>query len=470
MRQNHAPARQRLVAATIGLAAAAAVAAGGQAAAERRDARTAVSIWRAGGNTYGFVAGGAFVSHRREVEIGGDGVLHFPGVAAVMDAATVEVHSVTDPAGTSVVEQRFAANLATPEALLARQVGKSVTVVLAQGEVSGTLRAVSLEALVVETADHGLEIIRRGEHVVDIKLGAARFDHEPTLEWKLAVRRPGKHTIEVSYRTYGWSWVPEYTAVLADGDAIDFTAWATVRNDSGLDLVAGTLTLVSESPVAAVAGGFVVGPARAPVPFEIGRPVDLSTGLALQVELAPKRTGVKARRVSVFEAVGDQSSAYPLQDCYGYTPPATGARTEQMLELEGPGRILPEGTVRVFRRAASGGLTIVGEDSLRVNATTGGLRVRAGVAPEITGERRQLDCRVDPGGRSLRERVELKIENKGKVAVDVIAREYMYRWSNWRMDQEDEKGQRAGGSAQEWRVRLPSGGSKTLTYTVVYAW
>jgi len=456
-----------------GLGAAVAVLAGGRALAERRDTRTAISIWRGGGSTYGGGGGGgagAFISHRRDVDIAADGVVRFAGVAAGMDAATVEVHSVTDPAGTSVVEQRFSSNLATPEALLARQVGKPVTVVLAQGEVSGVLRAVSLDALVVETSGKSLEIIRRGEHVVDIKLGAAAFDNEPTLEWKLAVRRPGKHTIDVSYRTYGLTWAPEYTAVLGDGDAVDFTAWATVRNDTGLDLPASDLTLVSDSGTPPASPGLIAAAARAPVSFKIGRPVDLAAGAALQVELAPKRSGVKAKRVSVFEASGEQTSYQPLNDCYGYTPAPSGVRTEQMLEIAGAGPVLPEGNVRVFRRGAGGGLTIVGEDLLRVNPATGVVRVRAGVAPEIAGERRQLDCRVDPGGRSLRERVEIRVENKSKTSSDVVVREYMYRWSNWRIDQEDEKGAKAGGSAQEWRVKLKAGEAKTLSYTVVYAW
>lgn len=456
----------------VGLSAAAAIFVGGRAFAERRDTRTAVSIWRGGGATYGGGGGGAgaFISHRRDVDIGADGAVRFAGVTAGMDAATVEVHSITDPAGTSVVEQRFSSNLATPEALLARQVGKPVTVVLAQGEVSGVLRAVSLDALVVETAGKSLEIIQRGEHVVDIKLGAAAFDNEPTLEWKLSVKKPGKHTIDVSYRTYGLTWAPEYTAVLADGDTVDFTAWATVRNDTGLDLPASELTLVSDTGTSPASPGYIAAAARSPVSFKVGRPIDLPAGAALQVELAPKRSGVKAKRVNVFEASGDQTSYQPLSDCYGYTPAPTGVRTEQMLELTGAGPVLPEGTVRVFRRGASGGLTIVGEDLLRVNPKSGLVRVRAGVAPEISGERRQVDCRVDPGGRSLREHVEIRVENKSKTAGDIVVREYMYRWSNWTIDQEDEKGARGGGNAYEWRLELKAGEAKTLGYTVKYVW
>jgi hypothetical protein len=463
---------KRAAAAASGLVIAVAIVAGGHAAAERRDQRTTVAIWRSvGGSGYGGVGGGggasssAFVSHRREVQLAADGALTFAGVAAGLDPATVEVKSVTDPAGTSVVEQRYVANLANPEALLNRQIGKPITVVLAQGQVQGTLRAVSLDALVIQNKD-GLEIVRRGEHVVDIKLGAAGVDHEPSLEWKLAVKKPGRHTLDVSYRTFGLSWAPEYSAVL-DGDSVDFTAWATVKNDTGLELSATELTLVSDTPVST--SGAFVGPApRPPLSFKVARPVDLPSAEAMQVELAPKRTAVKARRVAVFEAMFDQSASFPNQDCI-YTG-SSAARSEQMIELDGVGPRLPEGLVRVFARAAGGGLVVVGEDQLRVNHATGGLRVHAGPAPDVTGERRQLECKPGTDGRSIRERVELKIENKAKTPVDVVVREYMFRWSNWRIEHEDVKGTRAGPTAQEWRVKLGAGGMKTISYAVAYTW
>ena len=57
------------------------------------------------------------------------------------------------------------------------------------------------------------------------------------------------YTVEVSYRTSGLSWQPDYAAVMGDGDRVDLTSWATVKNDTGLDLVGAQLTLVDESPV-----------------------------------------------------------------------------------------------------------------------------------------------------------------------------------------------------------------------------
>jgi len=464
------------------LAAAVAVAAAGlgaRALAERRDQSLAVSIWRAagpaapalGGRGYGGAAapapGGSFVTHRRDVVIGDDHVIRFPGVASGIDPATVEVRSVTDPGGTAVVEQRFVNDLVNAEALLFRQVGRPVTVTLTSGRVEGTLRAVASDSLVVETKT-GLEIVRRGDQVVDIALGATTGDHEPTLVWKVSARRAGRHTVEVSYRTAGLSWQPDYTAVIGDGDHVDLTAWATVQNDTDLDLVGADLTLVDQPPSRPRGAAAGAGP----VHFKIDRPADLPSGQSMQVELAPRRSAIKARRVVVFEAMSDQSAsytAYPAQDCYAYVPPGAGARAEEMLEIDGPGKTLPEGRLRVFRRQRDD-LVVVGDDTLRVNATSGQLRVRAGTSPDITGERRQVDCRQDGGGRSLRERIEIKVDNKGKAAADVLVRDYMYRWANWRIDQEDVKGVKASASAQEYRVRIPAGGSKTVAYTVVYAW
>ncbi len=444
-----------------------------------RDQKTSVSIWRGatGGLGYGAssggVAAGAFVTHRRDVEVGADGSVRFPGVAAGIDPATVELRSVTDPGGTSIVEQRFVNDQLDAESLLVRQLGKPVTVVLTQGEVVGILRAVSAESLVLETGGKGLEIVRRGEHVLDIKLGPASFEQEPTLEWKLVSKQPGKQTVDVSYRTAGLSWQPEYTAVLGDRDEVDFTAWATVRNDTGLALVAAELTLFSGGLATLPPGGRATtrGPVASPLQFKVKRPTDLPSGQAMQVELAPRRAGVAARRRIILEPIGDQSASYqgtPAYDCYSYTP-GGGPRAEHMLELDGPGPVLPEGRLRVFRRQGAE-LLAVGEDTLRVNGASGALRIRVGVASDLIAERKQVECRQDGGGRSMRERIEVKIENKGKATADVIVREYLYRWTNWKIEAEDAKGARAGGAGYELPVRVPAGASKTVSYTVVYAW
>ena len=66
----------------------------------------------------------------------------------------------------------------------------------------------------------------------------------------------------------------------------------------------------------------------------------------------------------------------------------------------------------------------------------------------------------------------MKVENKGKGKVDAVVREFMWRYPVWRIDPADEtiKGTRGGPQTREYRLAVPAGGKRSLTYTVVYQW
>ena len=70
----------------------------------------------------------------------------------------------------------------------------------------------------------------------------------------------------------------------------------------------------------------------------------------------------------------------------------------------------------------------------------------------------------------IREKIEVKLDNKSKQAVDVVAREFLWRWTMFRIEDEAPKGTKAGAQTEEYRVKLPAGGHQTITYTVVYSW
>jgi hypothetical protein len=443
---------------------------------------TAITVWRTGtgGAGYGGYAatpGGAYVVERRTMEVPAAGELKLPGVSMLIDAATVQLRSVSDPAGTAVVEQRMVAGGATPDALLGRRLGKSIVVVTDRGEVAGTLRAFDAETIVVEVGtgkDAAVEIVRRGEHVVDIKMPLDQpVMDQPTLVWRVTAAKPGKQAIEVSYRTDGLAWEPDYSAVFDEAkQTVDFSAWATVSNGTGADFTDVDLTLATGDATAPVPGG-PARPAAAAATFKVPRRVHIGTGETIQVELMPAKKAAASRKVTVVEPVPDQSAAYqayPAQECYAYAPPGQGAKADIALEVDTPGtQALPEGRVRLLRKTGDK-LEVGGEDTLRVNAATSTARIRLASAPDVTSEQRQLDCRFDDHARQLHERMELKVENHGKAAADTVLRVFMYRWPSWKIEAEDEKGTRAGAQVQEYRVRVPAGGSKTLTYAVVYSW
>jgi hypothetical protein len=460
------------------------------------DAHTSVTIWRSpavqnpwGGMTYGAYDTNAFITDRRKVDVPASGELSFDGVTARIEPVTVQFRSITDPNGTSVLEQRFVRGLSSPDELLTRHIGKPVTVTTEKGEVSGTLRAVDSDAIVLEVgtgANKAVEVLRRGEFVRDIKLqGAALASDRPSLAWKLKTGKAGPQQIEVSYRTGGLSWSPDYTAILDDAKkTIDFSAMATIQNQTGIDFDNVDLTLVTgalnqSSQVVANPYGAPVAP-RAPTPttsYTVPRRVKLGKGESVQVELMPARAAAKTTKVVLFEAAQDQSinfQGYPSTDCYQFVP-GQGAHAQVALEVQ-VGNGLPEGRVRLFRRKSGSGtagerLEVASEDTLRVNAQSGVARIGLAAADsEITGERKQLECRYDERTRTLREKIEVKIENKGKAALDVVVREYMYRWMAWKIESEDEKGSKAAPQTQEYRARVPATGKKTVTYTVVYSW
>ncbi len=185
--------------------------------------RVAVTVWAARDDAH------AQVIHRRQVEVAADGTLEFPGVAANLDAETAMVRSLTEP-GATVIEQRVLGDRGEPEALLAQQVGKPLTAILARGEIHGVLRSVSSAYLGIETdgpAGKQLELVRNGDQILGLRFAATGVATEPTLLWRLQGARPGRHDVEVSYQTSGLDWVPSYTAVI-DGDTVDLGAWATI--------------------------------------------------------------------------------------------------------------------------------------------------------------------------------------------------------------------------------------------------
>ena len=67
--------------------------------------------------------------------------------------------------------------------------------------------------------------------------------------------------------------------------------------------------------------------------------------------------------------------------------------------------------------------------------------------------------------------MQVDVENHGKQAAEVVVREAMWRWPVWKLEgDESPRGAHAGPQTQEYRLSLPPGGKKTVTYGVVYSW
>jgi hypothetical protein len=455
------------------------VAAAAQAAAGTGP-RTQITVWAAtpspagiyGGLAYGGSppTSGAMITEQRVVDVT-TGEARIAGVAATLDPASVQLRDLNDAAA-QITEQRFLPGAATPTEILARHLGDPVVVATPRGEVSGALRAVDDQAIVVEVGSgdqRHLQVMRRDAYVQDVRLPASAGGDKPSLAWRLRGARSGKHTVEVTYRADGMSWTADYLAVLDEaGKAIDFSAWATIKNATGASYDSAELTLVSGGAAAARPGAASRPP---PARFTVPAPVRIGHGEAVQVELVPPRARAPARPVILFEAMGDPSTnfqAYPGVDCNQFNGASGSGRAEIAVEIDVPAqRVLPEGRVRLFQRRA-GRLDVLTEDPLRASA--GLARIRVAPDTDVAGERRAMTCNYDEQAHTIHETVEVKVENKGKQPADVVVREFLWRWPVWHLEAEDRKGVRAAAQIQEYRLRVPPGGRQAVTYTAVYSW
>jgi hypothetical protein len=238
-------------------------------------------------------------------------------------------------------------------------------------------------------------------------------------------------------------------------------------------LVSGGATSLAPNTVNG-AGTVAIRPATPPLRFAVPGPVRIGAGESVQVELIKPRLAAKTRSVVTFEAIPDTSStfqAYPGVDCNQWNTSTNAAgRAEVAIELAGPAQApLPDGRVRMFERKADR-LELVTEDQLHASAS--GARIRLAADSDIIGERHAVSCTYDERARSIHEKLEVKVENKGKQPAEVVVREFLWRWPVWRIDPADEtvRGARAGTQTQEYRVSLPPGGKKTIAYSVVYTW
>jgi len=279
----------------------------------------------------------------------------------------------------------------------------------------------------------------------------------PSLHWRLATKKPGKHQVELSYRADGMVWTADYLGVLDEaGTGIAFSAWATVKNTTGGTYDNAELTLVSSAT------------AR----YTIATPVHLGSGQSVQVELIPAKQNAKARPVVTYEAMPDPSlgfQAYPNTDCNQFNGVGMGnGRADVAVEVAVPAAVtLPDGKVRLFKKKGDR-LEVVSEEPLRSSA--GLARMRIVTSTEIIGERKAISCNYDERAHVVTEKIEVKVENKSRQTTEVVIREFAWRWPVWRLDSEDVKSARAGTQTLEYRATVPPGGKKTVTYAVTYTW
>jgi hypothetical protein len=446
--------------------------------------------------------GYGLVRDARRMDLGaGSSELRFTDVAKRIDPTTVTFSSLTDPEGTRVVEQNFQFDLVSQQKLIEKFIGSTISVDQVKGDkvqtVTGTL--LSADGGLILQKDSG-EIVTLSSHAA----GDVRFPNlpgglitKPTLVWLLDAKKGGAHDTRVSYQTAGMTWWADYNVTLreqADSCEMDFAAWVTIVNRAGasfpntqLRLVAGEVNRAPSAPMevrmsrreAFAAADAAIGFQETSLSeyhlYTLGRRTDLPDNSTKQLELFPVSKSVPCRKELVFSAAPPYQPYYgsPMTD-QGYAATSQGT-TGAYLEFEnkeagGMGMPLPAGRVRANQAAADGSLEFIGEDVIKHTPRGETLRVKLGNSFDVVGERKQTAFAYDDSADTITESFEISVRNRKKEAVKVIAREYLYRWSGWKVIANSSDYVKRDAQTVDFPLEIPADGEAKLTYTVRYSW
>jgi hypothetical protein len=446
--------------------------------------------------------GYALVRDSRRMNLSqGIGELRFSDVAKRIDPTTVAFESLSDPAGTRVMEQNYQYDLVDNAKLLDRYIGQMISVTQTRGEKTETITGKLLSASggLILQRDSGEVLTLSNYSNIQFPALPGGLITKPTLVWKVSSKSGGTQDARVSYQTQGVTWWSDYNVTMREqGGAcdMDLAAWVTLVNQSGgsyadaqLKLVAGE---VNRAPAAAPAvAGYAMKAARemdAAAPafsetslseyhlYTLGRRTDLPDNSTKQLELFPAAHAVACRKQLVFTA-GPLPWSYwsgPIQDQgYAATNKGTvGAYLEfDNKEANHLGIPLPGGRVRVNQANPNDGtLEFVGEDIIKHTPRNETLRIKLGNSFDIVGERKQTGFRIDTSAKTIDESFEISVRNRKKEAATVVVREYLYRWSSWQITAKNHAFEKRDAQTIDFPVDIAADAEGRITYTVHYRW
>ncbi|HIC90106.1 MAG TPA: DUF4139 domain-containing protein [Anaerolineae bacterium] len=436
----------------------------------------------------------ALVKDHRALQLkAGVNEVNFTDVAASIDPTSVHFKSLTDPTGTVVLEQNFEYDIVGSSKLLQKYVDQDIEVVTQDGsKYSGKLLSGSGD-IILQDKKGAITVLQRDQiRTFSFPALPEGLITRPTLVWLLDAEKAGRHDIELTYLTNNINWQANYVLLLAqDEKSLDLNGWITLDNRSGatykeakLKLVAGEISRV-RPPTPAPRGGIEYAVKAAAPPqvaereffeyhlYEVARPVTVKDNQTKQIEFV-SATGVGVEKYYVYD--GAEGYYYPSRGPIldpGYGTGSSG-KVKTMLEFK-TGKEnnldaqLPRGVVRVYKEDVDGSPLLIGEDTIDHTPKGEKVTLFIGQAFDLVGERTQTDFKRI-GDKVVEESYRIQLRNrKEKEAVEIRVVEHLNRWTDWEIIKANPaKYTKLDAQTVEWRVQVPAGGEKEVTYTVRY--
>ncbi len=411
----------------------------------------------------------ALIKEKRQAQLEeGYNYIRYSDVPTRIEPSSVILEDTGDN-GISVIEQTYRYDVASKSGLLETYTGREITVYDADGkQYTGTLLSYR-DGLILQTTE-GVISLSETSRIEYPDSGDLLTS--PTLIWQLYSPISGNVEMLTSYITNGIGWDASYVIKTdADETTADIEGWVNIDNNAGTSFEDATIKLMAgdinrqsaqkaydsvsyEVPVAeeAAAGSFDRESFSEYHMYTLNRQSSLQDKQSKQISLFSK-DNVPVEKELVYNSWnGDRVSiSFTLDNS----------------KEEGPGVPLPAGVAKLYQPDSGGQLQFAGEDSIDHTPVGDNIRLTAGYAFDVTGEREQVDYeRI--GTNRYRTTNKITISNYKETTEEVVIVERLY--GDWEITESSHPYTKQDANTIEFKVEVPTEGDVEVTYTSLYSY
>ncbi|HIG39602.1 MAG TPA: DUF4139 domain-containing protein [Gammaproteobacteria bacterium] len=404
--------------------------------------------------------------------------LEYQDVPGSLEPTSVVSRSTGNGDKLEILEQNYRYLLLNRDTLLDAYIGRKVN--YSQTRLQGSAyERVSRHGVLLSTdpeiVDFDGEVEISPEGTVSLHDVPEDLNLSPSLVWLLNSQLQGSQSIETSYLTGNLRWQADYVLTLNQKDQqLALASWVTVDNHTGvkfdgvsIQLVAGDINRVTPQPVAQ---------SRRRESLMMADTASMATEAVFEYHKyeLPGETDLKNNEKKQIRFLGSGGVSYvksyhlTSQNQNYQLPDVEKRKVEVRISFENSrknqlGVPLPAGIIRVYLQDRSGALQFIGEDTASHTPVGQDIKLNLGRAFDITAHRKQLTF------RRLQERLveasyEIEVHNSKKEQVEIIVHEKMP--GDWRIIEQSEPGRSVDSRTQEYRIKIPAEGHKTISYRV----
>lgn len=294
-----------------------------------------------------------------------------------------------------VAEQNYEYDLAGKFQIIAKYIDKDVELLTKDGsKIRGILKFYDGSSFgVIESGTNRLLVVSDVEtQVIQLAELPSNFYTKPTLHWGLIANKAGKHPVQLTYLSGGFSWDVTYNTVW-DEKNLAVNSWVTIKNTSGrafndvnLKLIAGEVNRVMPN-----------------YPMSYDRKYGAEMMVADGGGMAAPSFDEKAfhdfhmytldQKASFANNQTKQLALYPTQNVkanglYEYYTWGSGVNSVikfKNTEENGIGKPLPKGVIKVYKQDTDGNLEFIGEDNIKHTSKNEEVSVNTGTAFDLVG-------------------------------------------------------------------------------------